>query len=324
MATGLSRRTALMLMGGLGLRADDASPTFRSGVSLVRIDVEVTQARRSVMGLQRRDFLAIDDGVRQTISQVSQSSGSLDLVLLFDASRSMKPHVEKISASARAALSRLKRGDRVAIQAFTVDSQLILPLTSNMDEVAQAIEQRVLSKDFYGPTALQPAVLYTTRAFAGDTRDGQRAVVVITDNQGNGVRLRDKVVLERLWAEEIVVSAIVVTPELEPTWWWKLHNPQYGIDGLIEKSGGDQIRTDDPGKALEETLERLRNRYSVYYPLPSGVPGKLHSVRIELTPEAKAKWSGAEVRARKGYMMPAATQRQRSVPAGDVTRAAAS
>lgn len=57
--------------------------------------------------------------------------------------------------------------------------------------------------------------------------------------------------------------------------------------------------------ALEDTLERLRQRYTLYFSLPDGVqPGQERNIEVDLAPEARRRFSDAEVRYRRAYMSP--------------------
>jgi hypothetical protein len=58
--------------------------------------------------------------------------------------------------------------------------------------------------------------------------------------------------------------------------------------------------------ALEDTLERLRQRYTLYFNLPDGVqPGQERNIEADLAPEARRRFSDAEVRYRRTHMSPA-------------------
>jgi hypothetical protein len=79
---------------------------------------------------------------------------------------------------------------------------------------------------------------------------------------------------------------------------------QAGMKGIAQKTGGDAIKSDDPGHAFQEMMHRIRSRYGLYYPLPSGKPGIPRSIRVELAGEAAKANPKAIVRARKRYIVP--------------------
>jgi len=84
------------------------APTFRTDVSLVHVDAEVTDGTRTLSGFHQEDFVIKDNGQTQTILHFSQDEEPLDLILLFDISGSMRPKIAKVAASARTALSELR------------------------------------------------------------------------------------------------------------------------------------------------------------------------------------------------------------------------
>src|ERR1035438_4601280 len=94
------------------------TPTFRTGVAEVRVDVQVNDGKRNIQDLTKDDFLLYDNGRPVVIQHFSQSSEPLDIVLLFDISGSMRPKVQGAISTAGAALGELRKGDRVAVWTF--------------------------------------------------------------------------------------------------------------------------------------------------------------------------------------------------------------
>src|ERR1022692_2058991 len=121
------RTLAVCLLGTVLCHAQE-SPAFRTGVSLVHVDAEVTDGTGPLSGFHKEDFLITDNRVPQHILYFSQDVEPLDLILLFDISGSMRPKIEKVAilgsmrpkiekvaASSRKALAELRAGDRVAV-----------------------------------------------------------------------------------------------------------------------------------------------------------------------------------------------------------------
>lgn len=66
--------------------------------------------------------------------------------------------------------------------------------------------------------------------------------------------------------------------------------------------------TVDHAAAFEQTLERIRERYALYFYLPEGMrPSQEHSVEVLLTDAARGRYPGAEVRYRRSYLAPNGT-----------------
>src|SRR5690349_13066289 len=78
-------------------------PLLRVDSSLVLIPVHVSNAvGRAVSGLARENFRVFEDGTEQTISDFFTEDAPVSIGLLFDASGSMRPKMEKSSEAASA------------------------------------------------------------------------------------------------------------------------------------------------------------------------------------------------------------------------------
>ena len=76
-----------------------------------------------------------------------------------------------------------------------------------------------------------------------------------------------------------------------------------GVDHILEQTGGDKIRSEDPGSAFPEMMRRIRSRYSLYYSTPEGKPDSFRSIRVELSPDAQTRFPEARVYARRSYRL---------------------
>ena len=75
-----------------------------------------------------------------------------------------------------------------------------------------------------------------------------------------------------------------------------------GTAEIARDSGGDSMSVDD-ASALEETLSRLRQRYTLYFNLPQGVqPGQERNIEVDLASSARRRFRDAEVHYRRVYM----------------------
>src|ERR1044071_2589821 len=108
------RNAALLSFAAwLAFAQDGNAPNFRTGISLVQLNAEVTAADgRLLTGFSKDDFRVLDEGVEQPIVQFAWDDEPLDLILLFDISGSMKPKVQEVAAAAREGVRELRPGDR--------------------------------------------------------------------------------------------------------------------------------------------------------------------------------------------------------------------
>jgi VWFA-related protein len=306
------RITLALLACCLLSRAQDGV-TFRAGISLIHVDAEVTSANgRLLTGFTKADFRVLDEGKPQTVATFSAEEQPLDLILLFDVSGSMRAVVGDVAAAAHEGLQELRQGDRVCVMVFNSRSWVLAPFTGDLDAVARTIENDLMRQRFGGGTLIQAAVDDAAERLRQEKRSQRRrAVLIVTDNMGTRTR-REETVVRDYWEADAILSGLIIG------------NPRYqamntiatvmgpqrllmqaGMKGIAEKTGGDAIKSDDPGRAFQEMMHRIRSRYSLYYPMPAGKPGKPHTIRVELTGQAAQANPKAMVRARKGYVMPA-------------------
>jgi Ca-activated chloride channel family protein len=296
--------------------------TFRTDVSLVHVDAEVTAADGRILhGLTKDDFLLYDEGQPQKLVQFSEGEEPLDLILLFDISGSMRPKVAQVAAAARQGIRELRAGDRVCVMVFNTRSRVLSNFTEDLAAVEHTIQDDLMRLAFEGGTLIQSAVDDAAMKFTREARTRRRrAVLIITDNLGQRSR-RESSVVRDLWEADAILSALIVRSSAVQT----LHtvgvliNPQLlaftvGVKGITEKTGGDFVRADDAGTAFQDAMHRIRTRYSLFYDLPRSRPGDRRSIRVELSPGAQQRFPKARVHARTGYVVPNADEAEVDSP----------
>ncbi|HLK18926.1 MAG TPA: VWA domain-containing protein [Bryobacteraceae bacterium] len=306
----MSRFLASILLVALLCLAQEPAP-FRTGVSLVHIDAEVLDTTGPLSGLHKEDFFITDNRVPQRILYFSQDVEPLDLILLFDISGSMRPKLEKVTASSRRALAELSPGDRVAVMTFYTHSAVVAPFTEDLNAVAKTINDDVLRGRFGGGTRLLAGIDDAAEYFLREPRtERRRAVLILTDDYGQRSR-RVNTVVHHLWEADALLSGLIIRSpgETAVRTAMLVTSPlsvfiQEGMASVAEKTGGDTIKADDPDDALRAAMRRIRLRYSLYYAMPEGRPGEQRRVTVELSPDAAGRYPGARVRARRGYIVP--------------------
>lgn len=187
--------SAMVLAGGLGhgVRAEQqtAPPAagqqpgviFRAATSMVAIQVTVTDGSAFVRGLSREEFLVREDGVPQAVTFFESSDVPLDLILLLDASSSMKPWMETVHAAATGFMQALRPGDRGAVVAFSDGVRVMQEFTPDPQAIAAAIAATKAG----GSTALHTALYVSLKEFgrrargAGEVR--RQALAVLSDGE---------------------------------------------------------------------------------------------------------------------------------------------
>jgi VWFA-related protein len=274
---------------------------FESNVAQVHVDVEVLSGGRAVRGLKANDFRVLDNGDEQKVVDVTEAGQGLDVILLFDVSGSMKLAVERAASGIKRAVATLRPGDRVAVMTFASRTKLLLPFESDMEKVRIAVEEKVPRSGFGGWTYIFDAVNDAAAYHRQDGKGGRRrAIVMVTDNIGQKHKVVEKGALSSLWEADAVLAGVIVQNPLEA----QRAMMVVGIDRLAEETGGQAVPARDPGDGLATMFERMRGRYTLYYSMPSGVPGQKRTVQVGLQGDGAEKYPDAAVYARKGYYVP--------------------
>jgi VWFA-related protein len=333
----------VLAAGLLGQERPDTEVTFRSDVSLVRVDVQVLdRSQRFVAGLTAADFVLREEGRVVPIRNFAREEMPLDVLFLFDVSRSMRPHVESVAQASRDALNVLGEDDRIAIMVFDRSPRVHSGFRNRRDNVNREFARMLDQEDFNGGTDITKGLLAAADYIRKNARkDARRAIVIVTDNQTERDR-NEEAVLSALNQADAVLSLLLAPdamgqitsrnprgrsgaswPPVNLPWPGGGRGPVINIPGLpggggrtgggfgtqpagtpeiAERSGGDTFPVDE-ASSLERTLERLRQRYALYFNLPAGVrAGEERGVEVELAPKAMARSNGAALKYRRSYV----------------------
>jgi VWFA-related protein len=346
--------------------APDDNIVFRSDVSLVRVDAQVVdRTNHAITGLQKEDFVLLEDGQNREIKNFASEDMPMDVLLLLDVSGSMQPHIERLSQAAHQALQALGEGDRVAIMVFDRSSRVRMQFQSNWGVVERELENVLRQESFDGGTditrGLLDAASYIGKAGRATAR---RAIVILTDDQTERDR-DEQAVNQALIRADAVLSALIAPDAMRgggggyprgggggwPSAGGGMGGPLGGIilgrrggyggrgggypgggypgggypgggypgggqgpviigrgrthsagtAEIAKTSGGDSMSVDD-ASALENTLLRLRQRYTLFFSLPESDQGRRDPrIEVALADSARRRYAGSEVRFRRVY-----------------------
>ena len=153
------RRLALLLLMAAVFRGQDV-PKFKADSTLVLIPVSVTDhSNRFVLGLHKQDFRILEDGVEQTVVNLSGEDTPLSIGLLYDRSGSMG---DKLQTS-RQAVTQFLKTMNPPDEAFLVDF-------ADEAKVARAspavLRNSILSWDSCSPAGSPPCSMQCTWGLA--------------------------------------------------------------------------------------------------------------------------------------------------------------
>jgi VWFA-related protein len=282
----------------------ESAPTFRAGVALVKVDVQVTdRAGRSVTGLTADDFVVFDEGAPQKVVHFSRESDPVDLVLLLDVSGSMARSIEELASAARSALAPLGPADRVGVILFARTAEVREELTADRSAVADEIRRAVRDGSLGGGSEINASIIFASQYLGRQVARGRRAVLILTDNQGLQYQSPDEAAVRQLLGADTVLNAIIIGKQRRPGPARAGANPDFtpaDVFKLAEQTGGEAVESRQAGRTLGEMIERIRSRYSLHYEAPAGAQG-FRRIRVELSAAAQRRWPDARVRARSGY-----------------------
>jgi Ca-activated chloride channel family protein len=276
---------------------------FRSGASLVALNVTVTDGKRFVGGLQSTDFEIYEDGVRQAVQFFDSSGIPVDLILLLDTSASMRDKMTIVHEAALGFLRTLRQPDRGAIVAFNDGVDVLQTLTSDRDLLASAVNRTQPR----GATALRNALYVAMKQFGrlaqqtGDVR--RQAIALLTDGQDTSSLISFEDVLALARKIGVNIYTIALRSDSPVTGDRTRHHyseSDYSMKMLATETGGQAFFPDfvqDLKGVYAVIADELSNQYSIgYSPSNARADGRFRRVVVKMASRPELR-----PRARPGY-----------------------
>jgi VWFA-related protein len=279
---------------------------IRVQVNLVNLFATVRNKRTKqiVSDLEQSDFKIAEDGADQKISFFSRESKlPITLGLLIDTSGS---ETETLGAEQEAAtrfLSRvLRKGDLAMVISFDTDSDLLADLTDDQSRLDRAIRRaRINAPSGQGPLSQQiPGTVFYDAVYAAcheklADEAGRKALVILTDAQDEGSKLRVQDAIEAAQRTDTVVHILLIA------------DPRFGGNEgvarkLTDETGGRTIVVRNEKKleeAFDQISEELRSQYTLgYYSTNTAHDGTYRKIKADTTRK------DLDVLTRRGYYAP--------------------
>ena len=289
-------KIALLIGCSLMLLRAGEGPTFRSDVTLVKVEAYVydRNTRAPIHDLHAADFEVYDEQEPREILYFGNEDGPLDLVLLLDVSGSMRDVLLNVAGRAAEALSHLQAGDRTAVMAFgkrlAITQDITPDIRAIVQGIAKASDARVgLDTDIN--QAIWGAADYLRRRGGA----AKRAVLIMTDNMQE-TRVPDRLVEEQLFEADAVLDGLLIRGRVAMP-----HIVHPGVLRFAQKTGGEVIEGSQPGTYLNEMIERIKSRYSIHFRPVGSKSDQPRRIRVQLTSGALRRYPNALVRARTSY-----------------------
>lgn len=284
-------------------------PALRSTVNLVNLFATVRDKNKRIVGdLKQDDFKIFEDNQEQKIAFFSKEvTLPITLGLLIDTSGSEQNRLGAEQEAASRFLERvMRKGDEAMVISFDLDVDLLADFTDDRAQIERAINKAKIGAISGGvvtpgtiPSNTGGTHFYDAVFLACNdklvTEAGRKALVIITDAQDEGSKLRLEEAIEAAQRTDTVVHVLLV------------HDPGYSwrpdvAKKLSEETGGRTIEVSSERKlneAFDQISEELRSQYTVgYYPANPAKDGKFRKVRVETANK------DFKILTRKGYYAP--------------------
>jgi Ca-activated chloride channel family protein len=188
---------------------------FKSGVELINVTATVSDSTgRFVSGLRQDDFAVFEDNQPVEVTHFSSDRVPVSLGIVIDTSGSMAG--DKIE-SARGALTRFvddlnDREDEIFLYRFSNYPVLVQSWTRDRQRILSALDRLTPN----GGTAMYDAVSEAI-PLAQQGQNRKKAIVVISDGNDTSSRLDIRELKQQIRESEVLVYAIGIDGEGEPT-----------------------------------------------------------------------------------------------------------
>ena len=297
----------------LDARAQTAPPSpqpqqpIRVQVNLVNLFATVRdkKTKRIVSNLEKDDFKISEDGKDQTIVSFSKDATlPVTLGLLIDTSGSEQDMLPAEQDAASRFLARVMRKDDLAtVISFDSDADLLQDFTDDQGRLSRSIHRaRINAPVAQGPfpTDIPGTVFYDAVYLACHdqlaSQPGRRALIIITDAQDEGSKLKIQDAIEAAQRSDTVVHILLVA------------DPHFGGGNesaarkLTDETGGRTIVVRNQRnleQAFDEISEELRSQYTIaYYSTNTLHDGTYRKIKLDTTRK------DLDVLTRRGYYAP--------------------
>lgn len=280
-------------------------PVFRSGASLVALNVTVTGPdKRFVGGLDAEDFAIYEDGIQQDVQFFESGAVPIDLIVLIDTSSSMRHRMPIVHEAALGFMKTLRHGDRAAIVVFNDTVKVVQGLTGDHSLLEAAIRGTTAQ----GGTALHTALYVALKQFGRGVRDSndvrRQALAVLSDGDDTASLISFDDVLDVAHKSGVTVYPISLTSEQDPrspSGARYFSQSQFAMRKLAQETGAQAFfpaRVHELSAIYSTIAEELSYQYSIgYAPRNPRDDGRFRRIIVRVTTRPELR-----PRARSGYI----------------------
>jgi len=301
--------------------ASQPAEVVKVDVDLVTVDALVLQKKtaRVVGNLKEADFVILEDGTKQQITNFSQDSLPLSVLLLIDRGGCIDPFGTDVHRAANEAIARLKKTDEVAVMTYHDEVELLQEFTRDRSEIANALD-RIPKSHTWADHCLNKAFAKAAdyMVTAGNPV-GRRVIIAITGITRNfdcGHGPSGKAAKQALFESGSVVCGLVPKSPVQRmenslmvfgTHMGGVFRAVLDIKQLADETGGEVM--EEKPERLDTTfatlIDHLRTRYNLGFVSSNRKrDGTLRKLKIDVKPDVHKSQGKLVVKARHAYIAP--------------------
>jgi Ca-activated chloride channel family protein len=258
-------------MGQAGRRP---STTSDAGVL---VNVVAKRADSSQKSITARQLAIYDNGIEQTIRNLTPDPSPARIVLLVDNSLTLRAEIEKLEQAAREFAYEIYEGDKLLIVGYDEQAEIVADWTDDAKSIEASLK---LFRKKGQPHLFDAATAVIDQALRA-TPGQKRVIVVISDGLDRGSKTTFDKILAELQKLDITVYAVQAQDRTRGAIRRDVPKPKQVIDKLVEGTGGAIFSIEEPAVAAKAICDELRkNRYVLSY-VPSSAPfGELRNLLV--------------------------------------------
>lgn len=255
---------------------------YKVEVDLVLVPVTITDPmNRLVTGLERENFVVMDNGERQEIRHFSSEDAPISLGVIFDMSGSMRDKIDKAREAVVEFFKTANPQDEFFMVAFNEKPVVISDFTQSVEK----IQGQLVYAEPRGRTALLDAI-YVALAKMREGHNQKKALLIISDGGDNHSRYTESEIKSLVKEADVQIYAIGIfginpsTPEEQ--------SGPVTLSEITDVTGGRTFTVDNPNELADVATKigiELRNQYVLgYRPKTPVRDGKWRKIKVKLNP----------------------------------------
>jgi Ca-activated chloride channel homolog len=253
---------------------------IRVDVDLVLVPVTITDPmNRLVTGLEKENFVLLDNGEKQAIQHFSSEDAPISLGVIFDMSGSMSNKIEKARDAVVEFFKTANPEDEFFLVAFNDKPTLLCDFTNSVEKV----QGQLVYAAPKGRTALLDAI-YLGMAKMREGRHQKKALLIISDGGDNRSRYTENEIKSMVKEADVQIYAIGLF-DSSPRSDEERFGPQL-LAEVTDVTGGRTFTVDNPNELTDVATKigvELRNQYILgYRPTRASHDGKWRKLKVKL------------------------------------------